>query len=288
MAPKRTAPAAKTAPAKLAAAAPTKATPAPTKTAVAKAAPAKEVVAKKTTQPQTRAQTKKTPVAAAAAPEKEKKEKDLFKKKKYVPLPEELSSDDETDFGKVMDKDMAPAAPTKISKTHTEEDQENDDSDDDFDDEELDRQIAQLREEFGEDDDDEESDDDEGGAEKEDQEMATAKAKFIEAKLAAKQAKAEGATVDDEEDDDDDDSDDDDDDSDDDGTKALARHLARSKPAVPRGTVFLGNIPFGFFENEMYGYFSQFGTITNLRLLRSKKVRFSFFLCFFFSSSSFC
>eukprot|EP01096_Ripella_sp_DP13-Kostka_P012639 TRINITY_DN532_c0_g1_i3.p1 TRINITY_DN532_c0_g1~~TRINITY_DN532_c0_g1_i3.p1 ORF type:complete len:400 (+),score=236.54 TRINITY_DN532_c0_g1_i3:1242-2441(+) len=272
MAPKRTAPTAKTAPAKPAAA--------PKAVAASKAAaPTKEVVAKKApqknTQPQTRAQTKKTATSTTAAPVVA--EKDPFKKsKKFVPLPEELSSDEEGDFGKLMDEDMAPAVPTKISKTQTEEeDHQNDESDDDFDDEELDRQIAQLREEFGEDDDDEESDDDEEDDGKEDQEMVTAKAKFVEAKLSAKLSKAAAAApastedgeVEDQEEEDEEEDDEDDDDDD------LAAHVARrtAKPTVPRGTVFLGNIPYGFFENEMHGYFSQFGTITNLRLLRSKK-----------------
>ena len=38
-----------------------------------------------------------------------------------------------------------------------------------------------------------------------------------------------------------------------------------------RGTIYLGHIPFGFFEDEMRGFFSQFGTVTRLRLARSKK-----------------
>lgn len=38
----------------------------------------------------------------------------------------------------------------------------------------------------------------------------------------------------------------------------------------PRGVIYLGNIPHGFYEDEMKGYFSQFGKVTNLRLARSK------------------
>lgn len=39
-----------------------------------------------------------------------------------------------------------------------------------------------------------------------------------------------------------------------------------------RGVVILKNIPHGFYENQMYKFFSQFGEISRLRLLRSKKV----------------
>ena len=38
------------------------------------------------------------------------------------------------------------------------------------------------------------------------------------------------------------------------------------------GAVYLGHIPHGFYENEMRGYFSQFGKVTRLKLFRSKKV----------------
>ena len=36
--------------------------------------------------------------------------------------------------------------------------------------------------------------------------------------------------------------------------------------------VYLGHIPHGFYEEEMNKYFSQFGTVTRLKLARSKKV----------------
>merc|ERR1711862_82127 len=39
----------------------------------------------------------------------------------------------------------------------------------------------------------------------------------------------------------------------------------------PRGVVFVGRIPFGFFEEQLLEYFSQFGDITRLRLSRNKK-----------------
>ena len=38
------------------------------------------------------------------------------------------------------------------------------------------------------------------------------------------------------------------------------------------GAIYLGQIPHGFYENEMKGYFSQFGKITRLKLFRSRKV----------------
>jgi len=41
--------------------------------------------------------------------------------------------------------------------------------------------------------------------------------------------------------------------------------------AKDRGVIYLGHIPFGFFEEEMRGFFSQFGQVTRLRLSRSKK-----------------
>jgi nucleolar protein 15 len=39
-----------------------------------------------------------------------------------------------------------------------------------------------------------------------------------------------------------------------------------------RGVVYLSHIPEGFFEEEMNSYFSQFGRVTRLNLVRSKKV----------------
>ena len=39
-----------------------------------------------------------------------------------------------------------------------------------------------------------------------------------------------------------------------------------------KGVVYVGHIPHGFFEQEMRGFFSQFGTVTRLRLARSRKV----------------
>lgn len=38
------------------------------------------------------------------------------------------------------------------------------------------------------------------------------------------------------------------------------------------GVIYLGHIPHGFYEDEIRGFFSQFGTINKVRLSRSKKV----------------
>ncbi|KAJ3358179.1 hypothetical protein GGF32_000685 [Allomyces javanicus] len=78
----------------------------------------------------------------------------------------------------------------------------------------------------------------------------------------------------DESDDDDDDEDDDaEDDAEitvyDDATPGDAATAASDKE--PRGVVYLGRIPHGFYEKEMKEYFSQFGQVTRLRLSRNKK-----------------
>jgi nucleolar protein 15 len=39
-----------------------------------------------------------------------------------------------------------------------------------------------------------------------------------------------------------------------------------------KGVVYLSHIPKGFYEEEMYSYFSQFGRVTRLNLVKSKKV----------------
>ena len=44
------------------------------------------------------------------------------------------------------------------------------------------------------------------------------------------------------------------------------------KPAGAGGAVvYLGHIPHGFYEEQMKGFFSQFGTVTRLRLARNRK-----------------
>lgn len=60
------------------------------------------------------------------------------------------------------------------------------------------------------------------------------------------------------------------------GSVAEKRKNKRSKgkankgPTDP-GVIYLGHIPYGFFEKQMKGYFTQFGDITRMRLSRSKK-----------------
>lgn len=39
-----------------------------------------------------------------------------------------------------------------------------------------------------------------------------------------------------------------------------------------RGVMMIKNFPHGFYEKEMYKYFSQFGKITRLKIIRSRKV----------------
>jgi nucleolar protein 15 len=51
---------------------------------------------------------------------------------------------------------------------------------------------------------------------------------------------------------------------------AKAAAVAIPVPSVP-GTIYLGHIPHGFFEKQMHSYFSQFGTITRLRLSRNRR-----------------
>ncbi|KAH9928424.1 hypothetical protein B0H21DRAFT_700356 [Amylocystis lapponica] len=46
---------------------------------------------------------------------------------------------------------------------------------------------------------------------------------------------------------------------------------AKRQPTEDRGVLYLGRIPHGFYEDQMKAYFSQFGTVTRLRLSRNKK-----------------
>ena len=43
------------------------------------------------------------------------------------------------------------------------------------------------------------------------------------------------------------------------------------KKKQQKGVIYLGHIPHGFYEDQMKGFFSQFGEVTRLRLSRSKK-----------------
>ncbi|KAI0636087.1 hypothetical protein C8Q77DRAFT_1052818 [Trametes polyzona] len=57
----------------------------------------------------------------------------------------------------------------------------------------------------------------------------------------------------------------------DDETVKRRLEKAKRKPTEDRGVIYLGRIPHGFFEDQMRAYFSQFGTVTRLRLSRNKK-----------------
>ncbi|TFK88829.1 RNA-binding domain-containing protein [Polyporus arcularius HHB13444] len=57
----------------------------------------------------------------------------------------------------------------------------------------------------------------------------------------------------------------------DDETVKRKLEKAKRKPTEDRGVIYLGRIPHGFYEDQMRAYFSQFGTVTRLRLSRNKK-----------------
>lgn len=48
--------------------------------------------------------------------------------------------------------------------------------------------------------------------------------------------------------------------------------MLQGDDALTPGVIYLGHIPHGFYEDEIRGFFSQFGTINKVRLSRSKKV----------------
>lgn len=54
-------------------------------------------------------------------------------------------------------------------------------------------------------------------------------------------------------------------------TQKKLRQAAQKGTKDGPGAVYVGRIPHGFYENEMRQYFSQFGTITKLRLSRNRK-----------------
>ena len=49
--------------------------------------------------------------------------------------------------------------------------------------------------------------------------------------------------------------------------------------SLQSGVVYIGHLPHGFYENELTGYFSQFGTIKRVRVSRNKKVGLKSGLC---------
>ncbi|XP_022881036.1 uncharacterized RNA-binding protein C1827.05c-like [Olea europaea var. sylvestris] len=53
----------------------------------------------------------------------------------------------------------------------------------------------------------------------------------------------------------------------------LARKISKIEERENKATVlYIGRIPHGFYENEMEGFFKQFGTIKRLRIGRNRKV----------------
>lgn len=52
----------------------------------------------------------------------------------------------------------------------------------------------------------------------------------------------------------------------------IRRNPIKRRKVYPRGVVYLGHIPHGFYEEQMTDYFKQFGEITRVRVARSKNV----------------
>ncbi|GFZ43312.1 Uncharacterized RNA-binding protein [Saitozyma sp. JCM 24511] len=57
----------------------------------------------------------------------------------------------------------------------------------------------------------------------------------------------------------------------DDKTVQARLKKAQRKKDTERGTLYIGRIPHGFYEDQMKEYFSQFGDVTRLRLARNRK-----------------
>jgi len=53
--------------------------------------------------------------------------------------------------------------------------------------------------------------------------------------------------------------------------EAKKKKVTEIKHSDPRGVVYLGHIPYGFFENQMKEFFGQFGVVTRVKLSRNKK-----------------
>ncbi|KAF5359131.1 hypothetical protein D9756_003146 [Leucocoprinus leucothites] len=55
--------------------------------------------------------------------------------------------------------------------------------------------------------------------------------------------------------------------------ESVKRRLEKAKrqPTEDHGVVYIGRLPHGFYEDQLRGYFSQFGEITRLRISRNKK-----------------
>jgi len=52
--------------------------------------------------------------------------------------------------------------------------------------------------------------------------------------------------------------------------------MKSDKKQVKRGVVYLGHIPEGFFEDELKGFFSQFGKVKRVKVSRSSRVSITF------------
>ena len=57
------------------------------------------------------------------------------------------------------------------------------------------------------------------------------------------------------------------------GKRKIKKSEVKRNKLVPieSGLIRLSGLPYGFFERELYSYFSQFGVVTRLKLIRSKK-----------------
>jgi len=61
----------------------------------------------------------------------------------------------------------------------------------------------------------------------------------------------------------------------------LSREILQvDKKSKDRGVVYLGHLPYGFFEKQLREFFSQFGDVTRLRVSRNKKTGRSKSFCF--------
>ena len=57
-------------------------------------------------------------------------------------------------------------------------------------------------------------------------------------------------------------------------TKTKLKMMKKTKKNPNRrGVVYLGHIPHGFYEEELRGFFSQFGKVSRVKVSRSSKVR---------------
>ena len=59
--------------------------------------------------------------------------------------------------------------------------------------------------------------------------------------------------------------------------KLKLKRRVRKKEALggpfQSGVVYVGHLPHGFYEEQLEGYFSQFGRVTKVKVARNKKVR---------------